>query len=154
MNWLLEGKEVLSIDQFNTGSIGFVYKITNTKTGKFYIGKKSLESKTNKLLTKKEQSEWSKPGRIPKKKLVVKESDWQNYYGSSKTLLEDIKQNSKSDFIREILRVCYSKKELSYYETYFQFEYKVLHVESFNDNILGKFYRKDTQSAIPSAPDA
>jgi hypothetical protein len=70
MNWLLEGKEVLSVDQFSTGAIGFVYKITNTKTGKFYIGKKSLESKTNKLLTKKEQSEWSKPGRIPKKKLL------------------------------------------------------------------------------------
>lgn len=154
MNWLLEGKEVLSIDQFNTGAIGFVYKITNIKTGKIYIGKKSLESKTNKPLTKKEQSEWSKPGRIPKKKLVVKESNWTDYYGSSKTLLEDIKQNSKSDFTREILRVCYSKKELSYYETYFQFEYKVLHVESYNDNILGKFYRKDTQTTLPSVPDA
>ena len=40
MNWLLEGKEVLSVDQFSTGAIGFVYKITNTKTGKFYIGKR------------------------------------------------------------------------------------------------------------------
>ena len=143
MNWLLEGKEVLSVDQFAPGAIGFVYKITNIKTGKFYIGKKSLESKTNKLLTKKEQSEWNKPGRIPKKKLVIKESDWINYYGSSKSLLEDIKQNSKSDFTREIIKICYSKKQLSYYETFYQFEYKVLHVDTYCDNILGKFFRKD-----------
>jgi hypothetical protein len=143
MNWLLEGKEVLSVDQFAQGAIGFVYKITNIKTGKFYIGKKSLESKTNKLLTKKEQSEWNKPGRIPKKKLVIKESDWINYYGSSKSLLEDIKQNSKSDFTREIIKICYSKKQLSYYETFYQFEYKVLHVDTYCDNILGKFFRKD-----------
>lgn len=143
MNWLLEGKEITSIEQLGEKAIGFVYKITNNKTGKFYIGKKSLESKINKPLTKKEQLEWNKPGRIPKKKLVVKESDWQNYYGSSKSLLEEIKQSSKSDFTREIIKICYSKKQLSYYEVYFQFEYKVLHVDTYCDNILGKFYRKD-----------
>lgn len=143
MNWLLEGKEITSIEQLGQKAIGFVYKITNNKTGKFYIGKKSLESKINKPLTKKEQLEWNKPGRIPKKKLVVKESDWQNYYGSSKSLLEEIKQSSKSDFTREIIKICYSKKQLSYYEVYFQFEYKVLHVDTYCDNILGKFYRKD-----------
>ena len=143
MNWLLEGKEITSIEQLGEKAIGFVYKITNNKTGKFYIGKKSLESKINKPLTKKEQLEWNKPGRIPKKKLVIKESDWQNYYGSSKSLLEEIKQSSKSDFTREIIKICYSKKQLSYYEVYFQFEYKVLHVDTYCDNILGKFYRKD-----------
>jgi serine/threonine protein kinase len=144
MNWLLEGKEVTDVQQFGDKAIGFVYKITNTKTGKFYIGKKILESKINKPLTKKEQTEWSKPGRIPKKKLIIKESNWADYWGSSKPLLEDLK-GGKTDFVREVIRVCYSKKELSYYETFYQFEYKVLHVDSYCENILGKFYRRDAQ---------
>ena len=143
MNWLLNGQEVTDVQQFGDKAIGFVYKITNTKTGKFYIGKKILESRTKKLLTKKEQAEWDKPGRVPKKKLVVKESNWADYWGSSKPLLEDLK-GGKDGFVREVLRVCYSKKELSYYETFYQFEFRVLHIDSYNENILGKFYRKDT----------
>jgi hypothetical protein len=144
MNWLLNGQEVTDVAQFGDKAIGFVYKITNTKTGKIYIGKKILESKTKKLLTKKEQAEWDKPGRIPKKKLIVKESNWANYWGSCKPLLEELKTN-KPDFTREVLRVCYSRRELSYYEVYYQFEYKVLHIDSYCENILGKFFRKDAQ---------
>ena len=142
MNWLLEGKEVTDVQQFGDKAVGFVYKITNTQTGKFYIGKKILESRTKKPLTKKEQTEWVKPGRIPKKKLVVKESNWADYWGSCKPLLEELKTN-KTDYTREILRVCFTKRELSYYETFYQFEYKVLHIDSFNENILGKFFRRD-----------
>jgi serine/threonine protein kinase len=144
MNWLLEGKEVTDVSQFGQGAIGFVYKITNTKTEKIYIGKKILESKTKKLLTKKEQAEWDKPGRIPKKKLVVKESNWADYWGSCKPLLEELKAN-KTDYTREVLRICHTKRELSYYETFYQFEYRVLHIDSYNENILGKFFRKDAQ---------
>jgi hypothetical protein len=146
MNWLLEGKEVTDVQQFGDKAIGFVYKITNTKTEKFYIGKKILESKINKPLTKKEQTEWSKPGRIPKKKLIIKESNWADYWGSCKPLLEELKTN-KADYTREVLRVCLTKRELSYYETFYQFEYKVLHIDSFNENILGKFFRRDAQGA-------
>lgn len=142
MNWLLNGQEVTDVQQFGDKAIGFVYKITNTKTGKFYIGKKILESRTKKLLTKKEQAEWVKPGRVPKKKLVVKESDWQSYWGSSKILQADVKI-SKEGFVREVLRICHSKRELSYYETFYQFEYKVLHTDTYNENILGRFFRKD-----------
>ena len=142
MNWLLEGKEVTDVSQFGQGAIGFVYKITNTKTGKIYIGKKILESKTKKLLTKKEQAEWDKPGRVPKKKLIVKESNWADYWGSSKLLLADLKAG-KEGYVREVLRICHTKRELSYYETYYQFEYKVLHTDSYNENILGRFFRKD-----------
>jgi hypothetical protein len=32
---------------------------------------------------------------------------------------------------------------MSYWEVYYQFELKVLHIESYNDNIIGKFFRKD-----------
>jgi hypothetical protein len=146
MNWTLNGQEITEISQFGDKAVGFIYKITNTKTGKFYIGKKILESRTKKTLTKKEQSEWSKPGRIPKKKVIIKESTWSTYWGSCKPLLEELKIN-KSDFKREIIKICFTKRELSYYEVYYQFEYKVLHVDSFNENVLGKFYRRDAQGA-------
>lgn len=147
MNWLYENKEVIDISQLPDTAVGFVYKITNIETGKFYIGKKSLASVTNKLLTKKEQLEWNKPGRIPKKKKVIKESDWKDYWGSSKDLLLEIKQLGKEKFKRDILKICYTKSELTYFEVYYQFEYKVLHVDSYNSNILGKFYRKDASGA-------
>jgi len=147
MSWLYEQKEVTDITQLPEGIIGFVYKITNKETGKFYIGKKSVISTTNKLLTKKEQLAWDKPGRIPKKKKVVKESDWKNYWGSSKVLQQDVKDLGADKFTKELLRVCYTKKSLTYYEVYYQFKFEVLHIDSYNDNILAKIFRKDVQDS-------
>jgi len=42
-----------SVEKFPENCVGFVYKITNIQTGKFYIGKKSLYSNVRKRLTKK-----------------------------------------------------------------------------------------------------
>lgn len=143
MNWLLEGKEVTNKEQFPEGAIGFIYKITNKETGKFYIGRKILENRTKKALTKEEQLQWSKPGRIPKKKLVMKDSNWLEYWGSCKPLLADIKEKGKDKFTREIVRVCHGKKELSYYEMFWQVKLEVLHIDSYNENIAAKWFRKD-----------
>lgn len=33
---------------------------------------------------------------------------------------------------------------MSYYEVYYQMKYEVLHVDSYNENIGGKWFRKDT----------
>lgn len=145
-NWLYEGQEITEISQFKTGAVGFIYKITHNKTGKFYVGKKILENKISKKLTKREIEEWNKPGRIPKKKVEKKESNWIHYWGSSKTLLADLKLHEKSEYTREILRVCFTKKELSYYEVYYQIKLEVLHIDTYNDNIAGKWFRKD---AVP-----
>jgi len=142
--WLYKDIEITESSQFPEKSIGFVYKITNRRTGKFYIGKKILENKVSKKLTKKEISEWSKPGRIPKKKVETKESNWLAYWGSSKTLIADLTLVGKDNYTREILRICFSKKELSYYEVYYQIKLEVLHIDSYNDNINGKWFRKDT----------
>ena len=51
----------------------------------------------------------------------------------------------KSNFERQILHLCRSKKELTYFETKYQFLYEVLEKPNkyFNDNILGKFYSVD-----------
>ena len=134
---------IKSLEDFPENCIGFIYLIKNQITGKIYIGKKSLYSNTNKKLTKKEIAEQTGPGRKPTKKLVTKESNWKVYMGSSKELLADIKETSEDIYERNILHLCFSKKQLTYYEINYQMKYNVLEVDSYNDNILGKFYRKD-----------
>jgi len=134
---------IKSLEDFPENCIGFIYLIKNQTTGKIYIGKKSLYSNTNKKLTKKEIAEQTGPGRKPTKKLVTKESNWKVYMGSSKELLADIKETSEDIYERNILHFCFSKKQLTYYEINYQMKYNVLEVDSYNDNILGKFYRKD-----------
>jgi predicted GIY-YIG superfamily endonuclease len=132
-----------SLEDFPENCIGFVYLIKNNINNKIYIGRKSLYSNTNKKLTKKEISEQTGPGRKPTKKLVTKESNWKVYMGSSKELLADVKEHGEDKFTREILHLCYSKKQLTFHEINYQMKYNVLEVDSYNDNILGKFYRKD-----------
>lgn len=133
-----------SVEKFPQGCVGFVYKITNLRSGKFYIGRKSLFSNTKKKLTKKELAEHTGPGKKPTKKLVTKESDWENYWGSNKTLLQEVKDSGTSDFRREILKLCFNKKQLTYWEVHFQCVNEVLLTDkSYNDNVLAKFFRKD-----------
>jgi len=79
-------------------------------------------------------------GKRPTKKTVVKESDWKSYYGSN----TEVKSLPKDELTRMVLRLCKTKKELTYYETKYLFDYNVLENDTYmNDNILGKFYRKD-----------
>jgi hypothetical protein len=145
--FVYDGKTVTeydSVEKFPQGCVGFIYKITNLKSGKFYIGRKSLFSNTKKKLTKKELAEHTGPGKKPTKKLVTKESDWENYWGSNKTLLQEIKDNGSSHFRREILKFCFNKKQLTYWEVHFQCINEVLLTDkSYNDNVLAKFFRKD-----------
>ena len=123
---------------------GFVYKITNIQTNKFYIGKKNFFSKQNKPLTKAELAEQTDK-RKSKKKLVVKESNWKTYWGSNKELLEDVKKLGEDQFDRQILTLCKTKKALTYWEVHYQCKHECIVSPSFsyNDNILGKFFPKD-----------
>ena len=138
-------REFNTIEDFPSQAIGFIYKITNIATSKFYIGRKVLYNNTSKTLTKKEIAEWDKPGRVPRKRKIVKESDWLSYHGSNKLLNLERKEFGDDIFTREIIQLCFSKKQLTYYEVYWQMYYKVLHIDSYNDNIQGRFYRKDVQ---------
>jgi predicted SPOUT superfamily RNA methylase MTH1 len=141
--WLHKNKVISKIEDFPKETFGFIYKITNNETGKFYIGKKQLMSKTNVKLGKKEKAALpTQRGRTPSKKLVVKEADWQNYWGSNKPLLEELK-SGKDKFTREILMVCSSKKMLTYWEAAFQIKLDVLLIDSYNETILGHYYKKD-----------
>lgn len=152
MNWIYKEKEIKEINDFKDPNIfGFIYKITNKENGKFYIGKKNLIFKRNKKLGKKElkiikeERKLKKiQGKLPSKKLVITESDWVNYYGSSKELKEDIKKLGKDLYTREIIQLAYNSKQLTYFETLYQMKFDVLRVESsYNNSILGKFHRKD-----------
>jgi Putative endonuclease segE, GIY-YIG domain len=137
-------KEYDSVDKFPENCVGFVYKITNIKTGKFYIGKKSLYSNVRKKLTKKELAELSGPGRKPTKKLVTSESNWLVYWGSNKGILQEIKEEGTDSFRKEILKFCFNKKQLTYWEVHYQCINEVLLTDkSYNDNVLAKFFRKD-----------
>ena len=144
-NWLysIDGFKMELSDDFTTDSFGFIYKITNLETGKFYIGKKAFIHSKKKKLTKKEKAEQSGPGRKPTSKVVQVESDWKKYWGSSKELLSDVKLLGEDKFERLIISTCPNKKHLTYSELFYQIHYNVLVVDSYNDNILGKFFRKD-----------
>ncbi len=150
MKWLLNShsgtsKEFCTLEDFPPNTFGFVYKITNNCSGKFYIGKKVLYNNLTKTLTQKEIAEWHGPGRVPRKKKIQKESNWESYWGSNKQIKEDLKNMGEECFTREILTMCKNKKQLTYFEVYWQMCLNVLGVDSYNDNIQGKFYRKDLE---------
>jgi hypothetical protein len=150
MNWLYKDKEV-SIEDIPEDAVGFVYKIIHTPTGKYYIGKKSLESVRNVKIGKRElerikaeRKELKLRGSAPKKKKVRKISDWETYYSSNEWINEEVKSGKGDEFSREILQFCNSKKTLSYYEVEWMFRYDVLRDEmSLNGNISGKWYKRD-----------
>ena len=102
--------------------VGFVYIITNTISGRMYIGKKLAKfSKTTYRTVK------LKNGTKKKKKIRSKiDSDWREYYGSSPELSKDVAQLGPENFTREILFYCRSKGECSYIEAREQFSRRVL----------------------------
>lgn len=96
--------------------VGFVYLITNTETGKMYIGKKNLNTFKYSVKTVVVKSGAKKGQKVKKKTKIVIPSDWKDYYGSSDSLKADVEKQGKSKFSRTILRLCTAKAEMSYYE--------------------------------------
>ena len=119
MTWLYQNTTVETLPE---DCVGFVYIITNTISGRKYIGKKLAKfSKTTYKTVK------LKNGTKKKKKIRSKiDSDWREYYGSSPTLSKDIVELGPENFTREILFYCKSKSECSYIEAREQFNHKVL----------------------------
>ena len=131
--WSFKGRDFLSEDIDDL--YGFVYCITNTTTGRKYIGRKYF---------------WSFRKPPGKKRKVKQESDWKKYYGSCPELKEDIKINGKEIFSREILSVHQTKGLCNYEETKQLFLNNVLSESLdtggpayYNSNILGRYMRKD-----------
>ena len=124
MTWHYYGAVVDSLPE---DCVGFVYCITNTVTGKMYIGKKLAKFSKTKIKTVT-----LKNGKKKKKKIKSKtDSDWQEYYGSNIELNKDVEQLGKENFLREILYYCKSKAETSYIEAREQFNRKVLESDNY-----------------------
>ena len=122
--WVYENKDFNQTpDEFQ----GFVYMVTELDTGKKYIGKKFF---------------W-KPKILPvtktrKRRVRTRvESDWRTYYGSSKEVQTLVEEKGKDNYIREILKLCKTKGECSYYEAKYQFEFDVLLSDEYYNEFIG-----------------
>ena len=106
---------------------GFVYIITELDSGKKYLGKKNFWRP--KVLPKN-----SKRSRRMRTRV---ESDWRGYYGSSKELQVLVEQRGGDNYKREIIRLCRTKGEMSYYEAKAQFDNDVLLSDEWFNNFIG-----------------
>jgi len=111
--------------------------------GREYIGKKILRNTRKKKITQKVKKA---TGTRKTYERVISESDWKDYYGSSKELLADVQKHGKDKFRRTILELCCTKKYLSYAEVAWQIKLDVLRTNSYNGNILGRYYSRDMQN--------
>ena len=124
MQWIYKNQPV---EQLPEECVGFVYIITNTVSGRMYVGKKLARFKTTryKMHTQKNGK------KIRKKIRGAVASDWQEYYGSSDQLNRDVALLGRDQFRREILYYCRSKAECNYIEAREQFARKVLESDQY-----------------------
>ena len=108
---------------------GYVYLITNTITGRKYIGKKLFWFRKTKVVKGK------------KKRLKV-ESDWRDYWSSSEEVKKDVDALGSDKFIREILHICPNKGSCNYLEAREQMDRRVLETDSYyNGQIQCRIHR-------------
>jgi len=131
--WIFNGTPFLSEDI--NGMHGFVYCITNTLSGKRYIGRKYF---------------WQLRKPRGGGRRVKSESDWKKYYGSSAELTEERKRLGNHVFKRYILSLHKTKGLVNFEETRQLFLNNVLTEAMsdgtpafYNSNILGRYMRKD-----------
>ena len=131
--WIYQDTNFTSDDIDNF--FGFVYRITNIKTGRQYIGRKYF---------------WKFRTPRGKKRKVKSESDWKNYYGSSEELKEEIQQLGRHNFSRVMLSLHKTAGKTNFEETRQLFVNGVLTEQLddgtpryYNSNILSRYFRKD-----------
>jgi len=138
MSWIYNGKQFRDED-IPPGAVGFIYMIEAIIDGRSaaYIGKKNFQALVKKKLSKK---------RLPadkRKKAYehVAKTAYNNYYSSNEVLKKAQKEGVKMK--RTMLKICYSKTELTYQEVKHQFQFEVLEHDCYlNGNILGSFYKQ------------
>lgn len=139
MSWLYQGREFEDKD-IPEGAVGFIYEMEAIIDGNAvrYVGKKNFYSTVKKRLGKKAIAAMT--DKRASKYAFVSKANYQNYYSSNKVLQEAHKAGVYIK--RFMVRICYSKTELTYHETKFQFAREVLEKEEYlNANILGRFYK-------------
>jgi hypothetical protein len=135
--WHYGGNEFTS-DMINE-YVGFVYVITDLSNNKKYVGKKLFQSKRKAPPLK---------GKT-RKRTIIKESDWQDYFGSSDEVKQLVEDLGRDNFHREILHLCNSKGEMSYLEAKEQFDREVLLSDEYYNGIINcKIHRSHVKSLI------
>lgn len=125
-HWILSENLILPEDFEENPPLGFVYRIENKETKKFYIGQKKIIKIEKRPPLK---------GKVRKRK-IVKQSDWRTYCGSSNDLKNDISALGEDKFKFEIIRFCDCKWSLSYWELYYQMQEHVLFREDSYNGII------------------
>lgn len=150
-DWVHEGEYIDEHFQPPADAIGFIYRIFHIGTGKMYIGKKNLSSTRKKKIgiraQKKQLEELQDKRRVKRVQRITKESDWRDYNSSCKPLQELMKTN-RHEYNKQIIEWCYSKKHLTYCEYKWMYHYKVLEIDSWNDNIAGTIFKQEIQKII------
>lgn len=143
--WKYKGKVIQQLEDLpnHENLAGFVYCITHIKTGKIYIGKKALFHKKKTRISKREKTATKTRATF---KRTVKDSGWLNYWGSCAPLKEDLKLYGEEAFTREILELACNKKYLTYCEFAYQVKLDVLKTNSYNGNILSRYFSKDMEN--------
>ena len=133
--WYYEDFPFAPSDEWLEPYQGFVYQITEVDTGKKYIGKKFFWKPKILPVTKTRK----------RRKRTRVQSDWQDYYGSSEQVKLLVEQGK--EFRRDILRLCKTKGECSYYEAKLQFENDVLLRDDYYNEFIGcKIHAKHIKS--------
>ena len=127
MSWMHKGITYIPPENFSPDDYyGFVYLITNRATNQKYVGKKFFWKKKTLPKTKTRK----------RRKITYVESDWRDYYGSSKMLTEELNEIGEDFYYREILHLCKTKGECAYMEAKEQFERDVLLTDKYYNGII------------------
>lgn len=117
MDWVYGGKPLHEAPE---GFVGFVYLITEIESGKKYVGKKLF---------------WGM--RKVKGRRKKTESNWREYFGSSKALQDRLEVLGPEGYHREILHLCKSKGDMTFLEMREQFQRDVLFREDYYNEFMG-----------------
>lgn len=123
MTWYFGDKEFLEPD---LNMVGFVYEIEDLHNHRKYIGKKLFWT-TQKLPPLKGKT---------RRRHRRTQSAWRDYYGSNRALQEQLALLGPTQFKRNILVLCYSKTDMSYWETRIQFDRNVLSDPQYYNEII------------------
>lgn len=129
-DWHYKGKPFQQSSIDIEDYVGFVYIITENSTQMKYVGKKLFFRQKILPVTKTRK----------RRKRVLVESDWKEYYGSNEKLKENFEKRDpsfiRSEYRREILHLCKTKGECSYMEAKEQFERDVLLNKDYYNGII------------------
>ena len=106
---------------------GFVYQLTEIHTDKKYIGKKNFWKPKTLPITK------TRKRRVRTRT----ESDWRSYFSSSSEVQQLVESKGEENYKREILKLCKTKGEMSYFEAKLQFEHDVLLRNDYYNEFIG-----------------